>query len=100
LIQLVRRQGAGLNGEVWSLAIAEVTKTLPEGIQGAAVPESRHRREHADTWPLPRWLHFGSERRGEQAQGQYHDASEGATPHRHFLAWASCRPASCLLPYE
>jgi len=66
-LKLVRSHGTSLDGQVLSLDIAEVTETLSEGTQGAVVPDSRRRREHAEPRYPPRWLCCGGERYREEA---------------------------------
>jgi hypothetical protein len=52
--------------------------------------------EQTDPVHLCRLLCVDGERRREQAQGEHHDAPNGAVPHGRLLAWVSYRPASSI----
>src|SRR5207248_11620590 len=83
-----------VDDNILALNPPELAQSLPERVEvGRPVGRGRHPKE---TYPrhLSRLLRVGSERCGEQTQSECDDAPDGAAPHSHLLATASCRPSS------
>src|SRR5262249_48768499 len=85
---------AVLQDEVLAFDIAERAHPLQESPY-IWVSSWGSLKKHTTPVHSRRLLRLGSERRHEQTQGECDDASEGATPHSHFLQSASCRPSPC-----
>jgi len=74
----------GLQDEVLTLYIAELTEALPEGLD-VEIGEGRASAQPPDLVPFSRRLYRGGERRRDEAEGEQDDKSNGLQVHSELL---------------